>query len=160
MSATTAPPHPAPAKESNDRKFSSSNSTEENEKVVRRLIEEGFNLGNLQVLDELLDPSFAEHQPIAPGIPPTRAALTAIIQSLRAGFPDLHLSIEEIDAVNGRVWMRIRATGTNNGSFMGNPPTGRPMTITVFDLVRLEHGRIVEHWGVPDHGSLAVQLGW
>lgn len=160
MSATAAPTNPIPAKESNSRELGSPNLSEENEKVVRRLIEQGFNLGNLQVLDEVLDPSFAEHQAIAPGIPPTRAALTAIIKSLRAGFPDVHLSIEEIDAVKDRVWMRSRATGTNKGSFMGNPPTGRSMTITVFDLVRLKHGRIAEHWGVPDHGSLAVQLGW
>jgi predicted ester cyclase len=160
MSATAAPAKPVPAKESSSREYSSPDSTEENKNVVRRLIEQGFNLGNLRVLDEVLDPSFSEHQSIAPGIPPTRAALTAIIKTLRAGFPDIHLSIEEIDAVNDRVWMRIQATGTNNGPFMGNPPTRRSMTITVFDQVRLKHGRIAEHWGVPDHGALAVQLGW
>lgn len=136
MSATTAPTNLVPAKEPNSRAAGSPSSSEENMEIARRLIEQGFKRGNLQVLDEILDPAFVEHQTIAPGVPPTRGAVAAIIQSLKNGFPDIHLSIEEIDAVGDRVWMRIRATGTNKGPFMGNPPTGRPMTITVFDLVR------------------------
>jgi predicted ester cyclase len=43
---------------------------------------------------------------------------------------------------------------------MGNLPTGRKMTIDVIDMVRMREGRIVEHWGVPDHLSLMEQLGF
>ena len=57
------------------------------------------------------------------------------------------------------MWLRNRATGTNTGRFLGFEPTNRPMEITVFDVVRIEGGRIVEHWGVPDQLAVALQLG-
>jgi predicted ester cyclase len=159
MSAMTHPRRPAHAEESNGRESSSQISTADHKGVVRRLIEQGFNRGETQVLDELLDPAYVEHQSLAPGVPPTREAVPAMIRALRTGFPDIHLSIEAIDAVDDRVWLRLRATGTNQGPFMGNPPTGRSMSIDVIDVVRMKHGRIVEHWGVPDHLSLMEQLG-
>ncbi|MGD0258044.1 MAG: ester cyclase [Thermoplasmata archaeon] len=127
--------------------------------VVRRLIEEGFNRGDLTVLDQILDPEYLEHQSLAPGVPPTREAVPAMIRALRAGFPDLHLSIEAVDTAEDRVWLRLHATGTHKGPFMGNPPTGRKMSIDVLDVCRIRRGRIVEHWGVPDHLTLFEQLG-
>ena len=51
------------------------------------------------------------------------------------------------------------ASGTNTGSFMGNAPTGRPMRIDVFDVIRVEDGKMVEHWGVPDRLGALLQLG-
>jgi predicted ester cyclase len=158
MSALTRPTKPALAEQSIGPESSSQISIADNEKVVRRLIEQGFNRGEIQVLDQLLDPAYVEHQSLAPGVPPTTEAVPAMIRALRTGFPDIHLSIEAIDAVDDRVWLRLRATGTNRGPFMGNPPTGRPMSIDVIDVVRMKRGRIVEHWGVPDHLSLMEQL--
>ena len=40
--------------------------SDEAEMLVRRLIEEGFNEGRLEVADELVAPSFAEHQNFGP----------------------------------------------------------------------------------------------
>jgi predicted ester cyclase len=160
MSATTEPSKSAQANVSDASETSARFSGADHERVVRRLIEEGFNRGQIQILDELLDPAYVEHQPVAPGVPPTKDAVPAMIGSLRRGFPDIHLSIEAIDAVDDRVWIRLRATGTNSGPFMGNLPTGRKMTIDVIDMVRMREGRIVEHWGVPDHLSLMEQLGF
>jgi predicted ester cyclase len=60
---------------------------------------------------------------------------------------------------DGTAWLRMTATGTNDGSFMGHAPTGRSMRTDVFDALRVEDGLIVEHWGVPDRLGALFQLG-
>ena len=129
------------------------------EALVRRLIEEGFNEGNLDVADELISPDLVEHQNYGPNHAPGAEGVKAVIASLRRAFPDFHLAIDDL-AVHGEiVWLRMTGTGTNDGSFMGHPPTGRRMRTDVFDALRVENDRLVEHWGVPDRLGTLFQLG-
>jgi len=110
--------------------------------VLRRLIDDGFSGGRLDVADEVIDPAMVEHQDYGPGHAEGAEGVKAVI------------------AVAGDVaWSRNVATGTNDGSFMGHPPTGRTMRIDVIDVVRVRNGRIAEHWGVPDRLGVLQQLG-
>jgi len=129
------------------------------ERIVRRLIEEGFNHGNVDVADELVSPAIVEHQDFGPGHQPGAEGVKAVMASLRRAFPDFHLEIEDVAVAGDTVWLRMTGTGTNDGSFMGHPPTGRTMRTQVFDALRVENGRIVEHWGVPDRLGTLFQLG-
>lgn len=129
----------------------------ENEGVFHRLIDEGFNKGNLAALDELFAPNFIEHQDGI--VPPNIEGVKGAIVSLRTPFPDLKLTIEEIAASGGKTWARITGRGTHQAPFMGRPPTGKSFAITVIDICRFENGKIVEHWGVADRLSLMGQLG-
>lgn len=130
--------------------------TERNMEVLRRVIEEGFGKGNLAALDEVVAPEFVEHQP---GLPPTREGLKAAIAGLRRVFPDLTFTIEDMTADGDKVWGLFRARGTHRGEMMGLPPTGKSMEITVIDVIRVQNGQLVEHWGVPDRFSQLEQLG-
>jgi len=132
-------------------------SEEQNEKVFRRLIEEGFNKGNLEALSDVFAPDFVEHQDGF--VPPNAEGVKGAIVSLRAAAPDLKLTIEEIIASEDKTWARITARGTHRGPFMGRPATGRSFSITVIDICRFENGKIVEHWGVADRLSMMAQLG-
>jgi predicted ester cyclase len=129
------------------------------ETVARRLIEEGFNLGKLDVCDELISHDQVEHQNFGPDHASGPEGVKAVIASLRNAFSDFHLAIEDIAVDDDKVWLHMAATGTNDGSFMGNPPTGRPVRTEVFDLLRVENGKSVEHWGVPDRLGALFQLG-
>lgn len=129
------------------------------ESVVRRLIEEGFNQGRLEVCDELTAPSLAEHQDFGPDHAPGPEGVKAVVASLRRAYSDFHLEIEHLVVDGDLVWLHMKGSGTNDGPFMGNPPTGRAMHIDVFDLIRVADGRMVEHWGVPDRLGALVQLG-
>jgi predicted ester cyclase len=129
------------------------------ETVARRLIEEGFNGGDLAVADELTSPDLVEHQEFGPGHAPGADGVKAVIASLRRAFPDFHLQIDDLAVSGDDVWLRMTGTGTNDGSFMGNPPTGRQMRTQVFDVIRVRDGRMVEHWGVPDRLGALFQLG-
>ncbi|HEY0831581.1 MAG TPA: ester cyclase [Candidatus Dormibacteraeota bacterium] len=130
--------------------------TVSHEAIYRRLIEEGFNQGNLAVVDELVSPGAREHQRGAgDGIEGTKNT----IKYLRSAFPDFKITIDEVIESGDKVWARQRGGGTNRGSFAGHPPTGVKAFTDVIDIVRIEDGKIVEHWGVPDHLGMMLQLG-
>ncbi len=129
------------------------------EKAVRRLIEEGFNEGNLEVVDALVSPDLIEHQNFGPNHAPGAEGVKAVIASLRRAFSDFHLAIDDLTVDGDTVWLRMTGTGTNDGSFMGHPPTGRTMRTDVFDALRVQDERIVEHWRVPDRLGTLFQLG-
>ena len=129
------------------------------ETTARRLIDEGFNRGNLDVCDELAADDLVEHQNFGPDHAPGAAGVKAVISSLRRGFSDFHLEIEDIAVDGDKVWLRMAGSGTNDGPFMGNPPTGRRMRTDVFDVLRVRDGKVVEHWGVPDRLGTLFQLG-
>jgi predicted ester cyclase len=124
--------------------------------VFRRLIEEGFNRGNFDAWDDCLPASFAEHQY---GMPSTLEGFKKAIAGLRAVVPDLQLTIDDIHEHGDQVWARMTGRGTHRGQFMGMAPTGKRFEMTVIDVCRFEHGKIVEHWGVPDRFAMLDQLG-
>lgn len=129
------------------------------ETVVRRLIDEGFSQGRLEVADELVADESIEHQNFGPDHAPGADGVKAVISSLRRAFSDFELTIEDLVVAGDVVWTRNVATGTNDGSFMGRPPTGLPIRIDVFDVLRVVDGKVVEHWGVPDRLGVLMQLG-
>ena len=127
--------------------------------VARRLIDEGFNQGRLEVADELTSADLVEHQNFGPDHPPGADGVKAVIASLRRAFPDFHLAIEDLVVDDENVWLRMTGTGTNHGPFMGNAPTGKAMRTPVFDVIRVRDGKMIEHWGVPDRLGTLFQLG-
>jgi predicted ester cyclase len=126
------------------------------EQISRAVIERGFNHGDLEGLDAVVAPDMIEHQD---GATSGIEGLRALITELRTAFPDLHLAIEDTATSGETAWFRIRSTGTNDGPLFGRPPTGRPIDITVIDVMRVEHGRMVEHWGVADRLAMLKQIG-
>jgi len=129
---------------------------EQNIAATRRLIDEGFSAGNLDVCDELVSPDAVENQRGSkPGIEGTKET----IRTLRTWFSDFELTIVDLVARGDTVWIRNRATGVNTGSVFGKPATGRRLDITVIDIVRFANGKIVEHWGVADQLGMLIQLG-
>jgi predicted ester cyclase len=142
-----------------DSESDSTRGTQSPEAVVRRLIDVGFSLGRLEVAEELIAEDCLEHQDYGPNHPLGPEGVKAVIASLHRAFPDYRLSIEAICVQSDLVWTRNVATGTNRGPFFGYAPTGRSMRVTVFDVLRVVGGKVVEHWGVPDRLGALVQLG-
>jgi steroid delta-isomerase-like uncharacterized protein len=134
-------------------------STEQDKALVRQLVEEAINLGNMSVIDEFLIPDFVEHEELPPGIPPGREAPKVLFTMLRSAFPDLKATIEHLIAEGDKVVLHMTWTGTHEGEFMGIPPTGKSISITVIDILGIAEGKFVEHWGVMDSMAMMQQLG-
>ena len=125
--------------------------------VVRRFVADYQSAGNENVAEELLSAGFVDHTPF-PGFGSTREDVKRLFHTLRAAFPDLHAEIHEQLSHAGRVATCKTFHGTHLGSFLGLPPTGKTVSIRVIDIVRVESGRIAEHWNVVDVEGLMRQL--
>jgi steroid delta-isomerase-like uncharacterized protein len=130
-------------------------STEENKAIVRRFFEEGPSKGNLS--NELLSPDFVLHVPlpVSPGI----QGINEVITSCRAAFEHLNVIVEDMIAEDNNVTARFTAHGIHKGSFMGLPPTGKPITMTGIEIFRIKDGKIIELWGEANLLGLMQQLG-
>lgn len=134
-------------------------SPEEIKTVGRRVPEEAFNQGNLAVLDEVIAPDFVNHTPL-PGLPDRGVeAVKAVVNAMRTAFLDFHYTVDDEIVEGDKLVQVVTAHGTNNGSFMGMPPTGNSATWKEVHILRVVNGKIVEHTGIADEMSLMRQLG-
>lgn len=129
------------------------------EAIARRWIEEGWQLGRADMVNELHAPDFVDHDPA--GRASDREGFKEGIVQLFTAFPDFYAVIEDlvVDAATAKVAVRWSAKGTHQGSFMGIPPTGKRLTFRGIEIIRIEDGRIVERWGEWNGIDLLEQLG-
>jgi steroid delta-isomerase-like uncharacterized protein len=135
--------------------------TEQNKTNFKRLYEEVFNQGDLDVADELIGANVVEHQQ-QPGVTPDAAGpelVKQIARFFRSAFPDLHIAVNDLIAEGDRVAARVTISGTHQGEIMGIAPTGKRVEIRSIDIIRFEDGRAAEHWGETDIMSMMQQLG-
>jgi predicted ester cyclase len=98
-------------------------SVEENKAIVRELIE-GWQDPN--VLDKLIDANIVLHPGDSTGLDAYKQGCANNL----AGFPDMHITIEDIVAAGDRVAARYTQTGTHMGEWAGFAPTGKPASAT------------------------------
>ena len=127
--------------------------------LALRFYEEIINGGNVDLVDELLTEDFVDHEEPFPGMTPDRDGVKDFVRTMRAAFPDIRMTPEQILTDDDRVMIRYRMTGTHDGEFMGMPPTGRRIDLTGYDEARVVDGCAVEHWGAMDGTVLMQQLG-
>lgn len=125
---------------------------------ILRGYEEGWNQGNLAVLDELLTPDFQGHDPSSPTGVVSRDQVRAILTQIRSAFPDVRREALDHVAAGDRVAVRWRVSGTHRGAFGNIPPTGRRIDVTGITFYRLVGGRIAEEWVQMDAAALNRQL--
>lgn len=118
-----------------------------------------MSTGDLAELDEIVAEDLVEHAPIPPGFPAGREGVKAFMAEYRTAFPDLRMTIEKYIEQGDVGCAVLRVTGTNTGSLMGQPATGKPLDISMVDVVRVVGGRAVEHWGASDDLGMLTQLG-
>jgi steroid delta-isomerase-like uncharacterized protein len=134
-------------------------SIEQNKTNFRRVPEEIFNQGKLELIDEIFAADYVEHVPLPPGMPAGREAVKQFIAMLRAAFPDLHYTIEDELAEGDMVVDRVTVQGTHQGDFMGIPASGKQATWGEIHMGRFASGKLVEHWANQDQLGMLQQLG-
>jgi steroid delta-isomerase-like uncharacterized protein len=134
-------------------------SAEENKAVARRFFGEVWGKGNLAVADELVAADYRFHDPSDPDLPPGPEGAKRMAAAFRAAFPDLEVTEEDYVAEGARVAYRWAARGTHLGELFGIPATGKRVAFTGIEFLRLEGGKLAEHWDEVDVLGLLQQLG-
>jgi steroid delta-isomerase-like uncharacterized protein len=133
--------------------------TEMNKTVSRRVVEEIFNRGELELADELVTADYVGHDPASPELIMGPEGVRRQAAGYRAAFPDMRLTIEDEIAEGDKVVTRWTGRGTHAGDFFGIAPTGKETTVTGVTIDRLIDGKIVESWTNWDTFGLLQQLG-
>jgi steroid delta-isomerase-like uncharacterized protein len=128
------------------------------QKLAEIWIEEGWQKGNVSVVDELHAPSFVDHD--SAGRPSNRKGFKQGIADLYKAFPDLHCVVEDlvIDTCSHKVAVRWSGVGTHHGPFLSFQPTGRTIRFRGIEIIRVQDGLIAERWGEWDGMDILEQL--
>lgn len=134
-------------------------SLEENKQLVRRWFEE-LNSRNFDAADELYTSDYVLHDlSVPPELPPGPEGLKLYLQSIVAAIPDIQATIEHLVAEGDKVAVWATFAGTHQGEFVGVPPTGNAVRITVSSIMRIAGGKIAEEWEMADGLTLLQQIG-
>ena len=125
-----------------------------NKQLVRRLYDDYLNPGLLDRLGEIVSPDF-----IAGGPQRGPAAFSGVVGGLRAAFPDLRYTVEDLVGDGDRVAVRWSWRGTHTGAFRGFAPTGKQVLNTGFAIFEVTDGRLARAWVETDRLGFLVAIG-
>lgn len=126
-------------------------------RVIRRNTVDVQGGGDWALFDELFSDDFLDHTPQPNGTPDKAGALR-LYKTLRDAFPDFHAVIHWQRADGDVVTTYKTYHGTHQGDFLGIPASGKRIQFETVDAMRVQEGKITEHWGVANLYSVLTQL--
>ena len=135
--------------------------SEENKDKARRLMEEAFGQGRLEVVEEVLDPDFVCHDPNSEAGEVRGAdTIKQEIEWFRNAVPDLTYTVVDQVAEGDKVVTRYTASGTHQGEFFGVAGSGKRIEMSGIQIDRFdESGKMVEEWAEYDLLGAMRQMG-
>lgn len=125
--------------------------------TARRWTEDVWTGKQLDALGEIADPAILHHGAAFPdvqGIPALEGAIKGQLET----FPDFSATVDEAFADGELVVVRWSATGTDEGGFLGLPPSGQQVDFTGINVYRFACGRIVESWSEMNALAILLQI--
>jgi steroid delta-isomerase-like uncharacterized protein len=131
----------------------------DNKAQSRRVIEEVWNKGNLEVIDELVARDHVLNDPSYPDPGRGPESVKRFVRMYREAFPDVRITIDDQIAEGDKVVTSWTARGTHRGALMGIPPTGKKAEVSGILIDRFSGGKIAETLGRWDTLGLLRQIG-
>jgi steroid delta-isomerase-like uncharacterized protein len=126
--------------------------------IERRIADEVWTQGKLDVIDEVIAPDFV-------GFSPTDGefhgpdGFRTLVERYHSAFSGVEMRIERLVADADWVAANWTARGTHSGELMGIQPTGREATVEGMQFSRIRDGKLVESHGLFDALGMLQQLG-
>ena len=134
--------------------------TEDIKTRFRRIVDEAWNKGNLDALEELHNPEYTEHHAPFPDVTEMET-FKQMVADTRATYPDFHITIHDLVLEGDRLASRWTWQGTHLGKtrMLNIPPTGRKVTVHGSHILKIRDGKLSEGWQFADDIGLLRQLG-
>src|SRR4051794_5471019 len=88
-----------------------------------------------------------------PGLPQGLDGVRAFFQGFLDGLSEIEVTVDDLIADGDRVAVATTTTGVHSGELFGVAATGRRVSVTGIDMVRVDGGRVVEHRGPTGPGG-------
>ena len=119
-----------------------------------------WNGGNLSVLDEILSPKIVRHEvDMREDIIGIEENKKNIILN-RVGFQDLKVAADKVIIKDDDIVVRWTLTGTNTGTFVDLPPTGKKIKVSGVTISHIVDGKAEEVWVYYNQLAGFTQLGF
>jgi predicted ester cyclase len=131
---------------------------EEENKAFFMRASEAWLKEDIETLKEYFSPDFVGYSPTGEGSP-----LEMVLEQTkrtRIMFPDMTNINKDLFAKGDLVVSRYVSKGTHTGDIEGFPATGKEVEFGSIMIARIENGKFVEAWVVPDNLTLYQQLGF
>jgi predicted ester cyclase len=123
-------------------------SAEENKATLVRLVD-GFNTGNLAIVEEVFSSTATLHSPHHPQWPQGPEGARQLLEGTLRNIPDLRATREDLFAHGDQVAVRWTFRGTYQGEPQpGRPAPGEQITTVSIALYRFVDGKIEDDWFV------------
>lgn len=133
--------------------------TDDTKTIARRFYEEVINKGDMRLAKQLIAADYIEH-PRLPGVGSGLEGFKQFIGMVSTAFPDIYVAVEDVITEGDKAAVRLTIDGTHKGIFMGDfAPTGKHVTWTGIDIIRVADGKIIERWNERNLLGLMQQLG-
>ncbi len=131
-------------------------SENQNLNIVTRFIENVCNKGELNEIDELFTEDIVWHGgELVTGVIDFKAS----IKETRETWPDIKFKVQDSFSADNKVAIRWIVTATQEGEFMGIPPSHEKFDTYGMEIFHFESGKIKEAWTVFDALTPAMKIG-
>ncbi len=131
----------------------------DNKSIVRLLYDEVWNKRRLELVDEIISPSHALHDPNLTGSAVGPEAYKRLVSRWVAGISDLRFTLEDMVGENEKLAVAWTISGTHKGEFMGVPPTNKKVTVDGITIHHFVNAKIMDSYASWDAWGMMQQLG-
>lgn len=132
--------------------------TSENGAIYQRFVREVLEHGQIELVDEFVSENVLSHAPM-PGQPPGREGVKQGFRQFHDAFSNVQIDIRDVIAEANKVVGHFTVSAVHDGEFMGIPASGQHVKYDEMAIVRMESGKIVEHWSVADTFEMLQKMG-
>jgi predicted ester cyclase len=129
--------------------------------AIRRLFDEAFDKGNLEVVDEVFAEDFVYHLPPVADIEGVEGYKN-YVEGHYSGYSDIQFTIDDLVVEGDISAMRwtFRGKQTGHSPTLGVGPTGKDISFTGCTVFHYGGDKVVEMWTYADYVGLMTELGF